>query len=1235
MVCFNKQKMEAKEIAGHIALKVDPQEYTRCMKLRQQINPVFKEVKMNEDQVKEQWPRAEVPASLIASAQGLDTLNTFKPTLDGPASLKAATCQLPSKENAQDVVEEEQDCDPCAQDSPHESNRSTSDSSTTLAEILEMPAEVMIGIQEDEAQDPIDQMIVFQKNLELVQEAGRRIHALEQKRLAATVADDATDAAAALAAEKAKHTAACVDLRRLANKMGEKYQAKLTDAIAAAHQQNCKANTPQTLHVRSGKPVNSFEPQAWSAAFTEFFYGDCAPFLERPRRVEPRLLFAYLANREELEYSLESDKGNEFIASEKYKAPQHSRWDTPEFMAIFADTVRKMSILNTTRHMWQDNAPKWNVDIKVICGATVQQFEQLAAILARHGQHSMQQIMQVAAEQKLTSLLKALQYVTFQTANIPLTQGYKTSLRQLGFALNVFDGPLTIFLTTNFADVYSPITATLINGAGEPLGKRTINLLEDMPCMPTLQTMHRELAKHPMLQAELFLLMDKVTHRELLCMKAFLGGYNYGDDTRTRDPYQEDDLASTMEIGIAEFPRSCLKPLEAQGRGFTHGHEKIISVPKIRAARLYELFTKAASCSETPNELTAWVRRGREAILQAASTLQYDSAVHSGAQLGVTLRPEPFSKLQQSRSRFDGQTEEADELQRKRRYIAVTAAEPNGHLKREEERSAGGQRLHPYKQLSLRGACQSMLPTFRLSSSFGSIEEPDEFGYYFSSERARKPAPEGWLELKNQYIQNEDGVVTGLNMPNGQAATEADIAQDAHKWKTCFAIDARTCQINNHTHDCTHTCTKYQKNQTTQRANKRHDGPMVPKCRFRYFHYVALMIDGLVKYVIRRGKDPVSKSMIADGNDQNEFGKAGVPRQSPFTSTSSDVIQSGTRSNGDLQYQKRAIPTQATDEEDYLYQMRAEAKVQKAIIQNGDTRYTKADGTHNAVPWEDTVIRKMAQSFLCGCGLARQGSHKPKEMLMIIATLATAMRAANVADFYMTKYQSKAQEMLGPVIQPFIAGMRRLAQAESEPEAANSKMITLARKRIRCFIFAANRTVWYSACELAVFLRTGCTCVMSEPATKVFSGKGFAMMHECKRILNHATAAEGLLVAQVGARPDKAQSMDTFFVPAAESDTDSDASQPNEGCDNNTAARQRRSEDSSTQAPTKKLKMDSNGESSEGDIADDDSDAGVLPSPHWIFRRIARRALLQGAARELCLRSVGALCGGAKVSPTA
>ena len=92
-------------------------------------------------------------------------------------------------------------------------------------------------------------------------------------------------------------------------------------------------------------------------------------------------------------------------------------------------------------------------------------------------------------------------------------------------------------------------------------------------------------------------------------------------------------------------------------------------------------------------------------------------------------------------------------------------------------------------------------------------------------------------------------------------------------------------------------------------------------------------------------------------------------------------------------------------------------------------------------------------------------------------TLATAMRAANVADYYMTKYLSKAQEALGPVMQPFIAGMRRIADAESALEAADTILVERARQIIRRFIFCANRTMWFSACELGVFLATSDNCV--------------------------------------------------------------------------------------------------------------------------------------------------------------
>ena len=117
---------------------------------------------------------------------------------------------------------------------------------------LDLPAEFLIGVQEEDAHDPVDLMVVFQKNLELVQEASTRMHNFEKQRVQATGPEEASDAALALAAEKAKHGAALVDLRKLAMKMGSEYQQHMTDALASARMHDSTASTPRTLHIKSG-----------------------------------------------------------------------------------------------------------------------------------------------------------------------------------------------------------------------------------------------------------------------------------------------------------------------------------------------------------------------------------------------------------------------------------------------------------------------------------------------------------------------------------------------------------------------------------------------------------------------------------------------------------------------------------------------------------------------------------------------------------------------------------------------------------------------------------------------------------------------------------------------------------------------------------------------------------------------------------------------------------------------
>ena len=175
----------------------------------------------------------------------------------------------------------------------------------------------------------------------------------------------------------------------------------MIEALRSSRMQCASDNTGKTLHIKSGGPINIFEAAAWPAAFVEFFYGDCAPNLDRPQKTSVREQFDYLASREELEYSLVSDTEDPLIPGGHYRAPTQSRWNTPEFMAIFADVVRKIRILQTTSLLWRNDAAKWKADIKEIANCTVAQFEQLSTILAKHGQQSLQEMMHAASQHKL------------------------------------------------------------------------------------------------------------------------------------------------------------------------------------------------------------------------------------------------------------------------------------------------------------------------------------------------------------------------------------------------------------------------------------------------------------------------------------------------------------------------------------------------------------------------------------------------------------------------------------------------------------------------------------------------------------------------------------------------------------------------------------------------------------------------------------------------------------------
>ena len=131
-------------------------------------------------------------------------------------------------------------------------------------------------------------MVVFPNNLGLVHALGIEMYDAAQKRARAaanaskaaaaggeaaeTQTASAAAAAAEFAAQRAAHATALIDLRTVAQRMGARYQEELEDVLASAIMKEAQATSPQTRQVRSGKPINAFEAQAWPAAFVQFLF---------------------------------------------------------------------------------------------------------------------------------------------------------------------------------------------------------------------------------------------------------------------------------------------------------------------------------------------------------------------------------------------------------------------------------------------------------------------------------------------------------------------------------------------------------------------------------------------------------------------------------------------------------------------------------------------------------------------------------------------------------------------------------------------------------------------------------------------------------------------------------------------------------------------------------------------------------------------------------------------------
>ena len=178
-----------------------------------------------------------------------------------------------------------------------------------------------------------------------------------------------------------------------------------------------------------------------------------------------------------------------------------------------------------------------------------------------------------------------------------------------------------------------------------------------------------------------------------------------------------------------------------------------------------------------------------------AETAQYDAAREPSLQLGVDIRPEPFTARQQRQSRMDG-GEEEDGTEKE--HVELAPPVEQLYLERERRLAAAESRLPrlgsaAYREVPLTGAFQPAFPAYRQRLHFGELGDVSQL---------TDPAPlRPSRRLPDVFGLDEEGQVVEVLLPDGTASSETERAADARQWAAHFGLDCFHTHCTNHEHE--------------------------------------------------------------------------------------------------------------------------------------------------------------------------------------------------------------------------------------------------------------------------------------------------------------------------------------------------------------------------------------------------------------------------------------------------
>ena len=457
-------------------LTVQREVYKALAAERARVNAIFAEIPMDQAAVNA-LPLSGVPQQFLDCAVQMPEVDRYSATRSGPGTVRDPLDAARPEDDASDELPESDDDQhtATASDKAVPSRAAQPSAASQNVEHLNH-FETPIGMDPTAVPTFVQHVAALKHNLDHVRE-------LVASRNPSGQSDNSAAQPASLATARAAAEEHCfravVDLREAARQLNtHNWERNLAFLDKAAE-------CDKALLVPSQKPLSMFDPATWSKCFSEWWFGDGLPNdPQRPRRISFEQLFAALLHREELEYHLEGDPA-------PYRAGHKSRFDTPEHVCVFGDTLRRLALFKGTRAAVRRQG--FQKDVRLIANATSAHCLQALAHEALVGANTEA----LARDDRVSKeLATALRQVLISTKDVPLTDGYRRNLRHEGHNLNVAFGSLTIFVTFSFADNYAPLLFKLCNGE-EVIGDITCDLSAEQPDMPSLHRMQQFFAAPP------------------------------------------------------------------------------------------------------------------------------------------------------------------------------------------------------------------------------------------------------------------------------------------------------------------------------------------------------------------------------------------------------------------------------------------------------------------------------------------------------------------------------------------------------------------------------------------------------------------------------------------------------------------------------------------------------------------------------------------------------------------